>query len=392
VPLSDTLSQSKRIIVLFSELLGTGGVQEAGRQTARALSAIPYAQGWQLEIFSLNDLRGSQNLSSTGRAIPFYGFGRQKVRFVLAMINQGLSLRSKKLCFVLAGHPNLAPAAWGINLFSRVVKTIVMTHGVEVWKRLPILRRVALERADLVLAPSESTTSKLVQVQQINRTKILKLPWPVNPDLLGMAGTPFNLPLPTDFPQGRVILTVGRWSSSERYKGLDDLIKATSELRKSFADLHLVVVGGGDDLPRLRRLATSTGIADSVYFLDRIPQEQLAACYANAYLFALPSTGEGFGLVFLEAMAFGQPIVATACGGALEVVVDGVNGLLISPHESWCLIDALGRLLRDESLRERLGQNGAKIVRSKYGFEAFRDKLADILSDVELQPSLRTDS
>jgi phosphatidylinositol alpha-1,6-mannosyltransferase len=208
--LLDNFSQSKRIIVLFTELLGTGGVQEAGRQTARALSAIAYAQGWQLEIFSLNDLRGSQNLPSTGRAIPFYGFGRQKVRFVLAMIYQGLSLRSRKLCFVVAGHPNLAPAAWGIKLLSRVVKTIVMTHGVEVWKRLPILRRVALERADLVLAPSESTTSKLVQVQQINRTKIHKLPWPVNPNLLGMADIPFNLPLPADFPQGRVILTVGR--------------------------------------------------------------------------------------------------------------------------------------------------------------------------------------
>jgi phosphatidylinositol alpha-1,6-mannosyltransferase len=162
---------------------------------------------------------------------------------------------------------------------------------------------------------------------------------------------------------------------------LDDLIKATAELRNSFVDLHLVVVGGGDDLPRLRELATSTGIADSVDFLDRIPQEQLAACYANAYLFALPSTGEGFGLVFLEAMAFGQPVVAAACGGALDVVVDGVNGLLISPHDSRCLVEALGRLLRDESLRQRLGRNGAEIVRGKYGFEAFKDKVADILSE-----------
>ena len=181
-------------------------------------------------------------------------------------------------------------------------------------------------------------------------------------------------------------------ASAERYKGLDDLIEATSELRNSFNDLHLVVVGGGDDLPRLRKLATSTGIADSVDFLDRIPQAQLAACYANAYLFALPSTGEGFGLVFLEAMAFGQPIVATACGGTMDVVVDGINGLLISPRDIRCLVDALGRLLRDESLRERLGQNGAEMVRSKFGFEAFKGKLADILTDVELRPSFRADS
>lgn len=391
-PLLDTSSQSKRIIVLFTELLGTGGVQEAGRQTARALSAIANAKGWQLEVFSLNDLQGQHNLSSIGLPILFHGFGRRKVRFVLALIHQSLSLGRKNLFFVLAGHPNLAPAALGIKLISRVVKTTVMTHGVEVWKRLPILRRAALERADLVLAPSESTVTKLAKVQQINRTKIRKLSWPVNPNLLSMADTPGNLPLPAGFPQGRVILTVGRWSSAERYKGLDDLIEATSELRNSFNDLHLVVVGGGDDLPRLRKLATSTGIADSVDFLDRIPQAQLAACYANAYLFALPSTGEGFGLVFLEAMAFGQPIVATACGGTMDVVVDGINGLLISPRDIRCLVDALGRLLRDESLRERLGQNGAEMVRSKFGFEAFKGKLADILTDVELRPSFRADS
>jgi phosphatidyl-myo-inositol dimannoside synthase len=390
-PASITSSKAKRVIVLFPELLGTGGIQEAGRQTVMALSTIAHERGWQLQVFSLNDAQGEHDLLSVGRLVRFRGFGRRKIRFVISVIRQGLSLRGGKLCFVLVGHPNLAPPASWIKVLSRSVKTIVMTHGVEVWEPLPLLRRVALLHADLVLAPSENTVGKLTEIQRIQTKKIRKLAWPVNPSLLSMADAPASLRVPPAFPTGRVILTVGRWSASERYKGLDDLIQATADLRKTFEDLHLVVVGGGDDLPRLQKLATKAGIADSVDFLERLSQEELAACYANADLFALPSTGEGFGLVFLEAMAFAQPIVASAYGGTMDVVVNGLNGLLISPHDNASLVDALGRLLRNDSLRRTLGRNGAEMVRRKYRFEAFEGELADILSEVTVLHNSRDD-
>ena len=375
-------SRSKRFIGLFPELIGTGGIQEAGRQTVRALSLIAHDRGWQLQIFSLNDPQGEHDLLFAGQPVRFRGFGRKKIRFVLAVMRQRLRLHGNHPCFVFVGHPNLAPVASWIKGFSRSVKIVVMTHGIEVWNPLPLLKRVALAHANLILAPSQHTEAKLAEVQRIQRKKIRKLAWPVNPNLLRMADTPASLRLPSAFPRGRIILTVGRWSSSERYKGLDDLIEATAQLRHTFADLHLVVVGGGDDLPRLRKLATNAGTSEAVDFLERLPQEELAACYANADVFALPSTGEGFGLVFLEAMAFAQPIVASACGGTMDVVIDGVNGLLISPHDNASLIDSLGRLLRDDSLRATLGRNGAEMVRCKYRFEVFEDELTSILGEV----------
>jgi phosphatidylinositol alpha-1,6-mannosyltransferase len=391
MPASIASSQAKRVILLFPELLGTGGIQEVGRQTARALDAIAQARGWQLQIFSLNDVQGQHDLLSVGRPVRFRAFGRRKIRFVISVICQVLSPRGDKLRLVLAGHPNLALPASGIKGLSRSVKTIVMAHGVEVWNQLPLLRRIALLHADLVLAPSENTMEKLVEVQRIPTKKIRKLAWPMDPSFLRMADAPASLRLPPAFPPGRVILTVGRWSALERYKGLDDLIQATAKLRDTFTDLHLVVVGGGDDLPRLRKLATNAGVADYVDFLERLPQEELAACYANAEVFALPSTGEGFGLVFLEAMAFAQPIVAAACGGTIDVVVDGVNGLLVSAHDSPGLVNALGRLLRDDSLRATLGRNGAEMVRRKYRFEAFEGELADILSELSPLQGSRAD-
>ena len=375
-------SPQLRVLGLFPELLGTGGIQEAGRQTARALSTIADERGWQLKILSLNDALGEHHLRSTGPPIPFRGFGRRKLSFLSYVTWQRLSLAGGKSCLVLAGHPNLAPAAWWIKGFSRSVPTVVMTHGVEVWDRLSLLRRVALLHTDMVLAPSQSTARKLAEVQQISEKKIRKLAWPVNPILLQMADAPAGLQLPLGFPTGRIVLTVGRWSGSERYKGLDDLIQATAELRSRFTNLRLVVVGGGDDLPRLRKLTVDAKIADAVDFLEHVSHGELAACYANADVFALPSTGEGFGLVFLEAMAFAKPVVAAACGGTTDIVVDGVNGLLIPAHNNPILVRALSRLLEDDSLRTTLGQHGAEMVRYKYQFGDFKSELESILSEV----------
>jgi len=110
--------------------------------------------------------------------------------------------------------------------------------------------------------------------------------------------------------------------------------------------------------------------------------QELAACYANADVFALPSTGEGFGLVFLEAMAFAKPVVGADAGGTTDLVRDGINGLLIPPNDTDRLTQSLSRLLQDGSLRRKLGECGAATVRREYQFDIFRNTLDQILCDV----------
>ena len=180
------------------------------------------------------------------------------------------------------------------------------------------------------------------------------------------------------------MLTVGRWASAERYKGIDELIHATALLRAKPVGLHLVVVGEGDDLPRLRELAIDGGVADSVHFLGRVRAEELAACYASADVFALPSSGEGFGLVFLEAMAFAKPIVGSACGGTTDLVGHGVNGLLVPPGDIPKLADALESLLENPPLRTTLGRRGAQLIGERYRFEGFKIELAQILTEASV--------
>ena len=173
-------------------------------------------------------------------------------------------------------------------------------------------------------------------------------------------------------------------AASERYKGVDDLIRAVAQLRPTIPDLHLAVAGDGDDLMRLETLAAEMNVTNSVHFLQGLSREKLAACYARADVFALPSTGEGFGIVFLEAMAFGTPIVAVAAGGSDGPGRKRNQRTAGAPARS----QATGRTLLPVCfvmmfLRSTLGGRGVERVRSQYNFERFESQLDEILSHLE---------
>jgi phosphatidylinositol alpha-1,6-mannosyltransferase len=374
--------QTKRIIGLFPELLGVGGIQEAGRLTAAALDRIAKSHdNWVTSFQSINDGLGDHQFEIAGQQVSLRGFNRSKVR----LVGSALSQSRKGARVVLAAHPYLAlPAAWMKSL-SPQLKTIVMSHGVEVWNPLPGLRRRALLSADFVLAPSTYTAQRLAQVQGVPPANIRKLAWPLNPDFLKMADNPVALSLPKNFPEGRVILTVGRWAASERYKGVDDLIRAVAQLQTKFPRLCLAAVGDGDDLPRLEKIARDSGVSESIRFLTNLSREEIAACYARSEIFALPSTGEGFGLVFLEAMAFGKPLIGTAHGGITDIIENRVNGLLVPAGDLKSLVDALAELFENESLRMELGRRGAEIVRHRYSFDVFVNNLERILEECGLE-------
>jgi phosphatidyl-myo-inositol dimannoside synthase len=378
-------AQTKKITGLFPELLGIGGIQEAGRLTAAALDRIAGRHdSWVTSFQSINDGPGDHEFEIAGQRVSLRGFNRSKVRFVGSALGQ--SRNGARI--VLAAHPYLAlPAAWMKSL-SPKLKTIVMSHGVEVWNPLPRLRRRALLSADLVLAPSSDTARKLAEVQGVPAADIRKLAWPLNPDFLKMADNPTALPLPKNFPEGRVILTVGRWAASERYKGVNDLIRAVAQLQTKFPGLCLAAVGDGDDLPRLEKIAGNMGVSESIRFLTNLSRDEIAACYARCEIFALPSTGEGFGLVFLEAMAFGKPLVGAARGGITDIIEDKANGLLIPAGDLKSLVEALAGLLENESLRMELGRRGAENVRRRYSFDVFVNDLERIIDECSLDSAV----
>lgn len=364
------------IIGLFPGLASVGGVQLAGRQTAAALSAIARDRGWPCVFLSLNDPRGEGEASVREMRFRFTGFARQKSRFLFKALL--LARGNPKLIF--AAHPNLAPIAGIMKAVSKDARAVLGAHGIEIWEPLSVIRRRMLRRADIVTAPSSDTARRLVRIQGVPEGKIRKLPWPLDPEFAEFAKHAEKLSRPAGFPRGQVVLSVGRWSAIERYKGADLLIQAVAELADDFPELHLVLAGSGDDLIRLKQQARNSDAEERVHFLTELSRAELAACYASADIFALPSTGEGFGLVFLEAMAFGKPVIGANVGGIPDVVENGREGLLIEPATE-AISSALMRLLSDHRLREELGARGKQRVNNEFTFEGFQRRLWAVLNE-----------
>ena len=362
------------ILALFTELLSTGGVQFAGRQTAAVLAELADERKLSYRFLSLNDPGSEHELSFGSMRFRFRGFARGKAQFSRAGI-QGAAGRAG---FVVAGHPHLAPPAAAVKMISPKRRMLVMAHGVEVWNPMTRIRRAALRKADVLTAPSGDTARKLVEIQQARRDRVSLLPWSIDPELWALAQSA-KRERPAGLPAGRIVLTVGRWMSSERYKGLDHLIRAVAVIRRDVPDIMLVAVGDGDDLPRLQGLARDAGVTERVNFLAKVSREELAGCYAHCDLFALPSAGEGFGLVFLEAMAFGKPVIGGAHGGTPDVVQDGSVGYLVRHEDAEQLCAAMKKLLVDGTLRGEMGARGRELVRSHFLLEHFKTRLARCL-------------
>lgn len=375
----------RRIVGLFPELLGVGGIQEAGRLTAIALQKIASKRGWSTEFLALNDPRGYHVFRLSEMEMPFRGFSRSKLGFTRA----AMQMAGGETRIVLVTHPHLAVPGAQMKLLNGHLKMLTISHGIEIWEPLTWFRRVAFRKSDVFLAPSRYTAEKIEREQNAPRNRVRRLPWPLSPEIARMAERADQLPVPAAFPEGLIVLTVARLAASEKYKGVDKLIQAIAHLGSDIENLHLVIVGGGDDLARHVRLAADLGVADCVHFFDNLARDETAGCYFRSDVFALPSSGEGFGLVFLEAMAFGKPVIGAAAGGIPDIVEDGTNGFLVSAGDVSQLCQALTVLLTNQQLRTELGGRGAELVRTRYGFESFRAELESILGDCGLESDAR---
>jgi phosphatidylinositol alpha-1,6-mannosyltransferase len=363
------------IVGLFPDLIPVGGVQLAGRHTAAVLARLSAERGWESRFLSLNDSAGEHELNVAGVAVRFTGFGRSKRRFTARAVALARDAR-----IVVAAHPHLAVPASAMRARSKKFCLLVQAHGIEVWEPMSALRRICLRRADIVTAPSRYTAGKLHEIQRLPEAKIRILPWGMDPTFLELAERVSEFAQPLGIPNARYVLAVGRWSSAERYKGFDTLIRVLPGLLRDAPDLHLVLAGDGDDRPSLEELAKTMRVEQRIHFVSGLSRQQLVACYAGADVFALPSSGEGFGFVFLEAMALGRAVVGGNHGGVPDIIEEGITGFLVTHGDEKHLGSILSLLLTDRALREEMGRRGRDRVMQKFAFPNFEAGLREILT------------
>jgi phosphatidylinositol alpha-1,6-mannosyltransferase len=265
-----------------------------------------------------------------------------------ARLNRGLYIVSalwlaltQRTDMVFCGHIAMAPLCAVIARLTGA-KLVVQMHGIEAWQRPSKLLCAAVETANLVLCVSRFTRACVLGWATIAPERVLVLPNTVRAEFAPGDGSTFRAEWGL---QGkRVLLTVGRMDVRERYKGHDLIINAIPQLVAAGHDVVYLIVGDGDDQKRLETLARQTGIADRVRFLGAVQLPKLIEIYRAADLFAMPSSGEGFGIAFLEAMTSGTPTIGLAVAGTTDALADGELGALVPESNlAAALIRALER-------------------------------------------------
>jgi phosphatidyl-myo-inositol dimannoside synthase len=349
-------------LVFVSAGLGLdgGGRALAGRLLAAGCAGFASERGLGCEILTLD---GSAPPESQA---PVQGFGSNPRALALEVWKRQVKDRGAVYVFDLLG---LARTQSYLPAALRAPYLIVL-HGIEVWRPLAWDRRRALSRAAVVFAVSAHTLERgRLFAPGLNGASVLPLALEerrpegaVDAPLLGRLGRGF-------------FLIVGRMDPRERYKGHDQLLEALTRIPEA----RLVVAGDGGDRPRLEAKAAGLGIGDRVLFTGFTSEATLVELYRRCAAFAMPSRGEGFGLVYLEAMRAGKPVLAARDSAAEEIVVDGATGLLVDPDDREELRGALGRLLDYPGEARRMGEAGFERWRKELSLERFRERLWPLL-------------
>lgn len=344
------------------------GIARYGRMVCQALVDC----GHQLAVVALVD-RGDERcgigLAFTDLAYwPCQGARGAFVRRALELTGR------RRPATILVGHPNFAPLGWLLARLSGA-RLITFIYGIDAIWPLSALHRWTLQRSDRILSISRFTAQQAAEANGIPLDRVRILHNCLDPR--------FEAPLQLEKPRSNLsMLTVGRMSLSEQYKGQDCVIRAMPALLARFPQLVYHIVGDGDWRPALEGLSRRLQVEQAVRFHGFVTEEELRRRYARASLFIMPSRAEGFGFVYLEAMAHGLPVIGGNVDATPEVLVDGETGVLVDPVSVDSIVATATRLLGDGALRQRMGQAAVRHVQENFRFDQFRQTLLSYLSEV----------
>jgi len=271
--------------------------------------------------------------------------------------------RRTRFDLVICSHINLLPLA-------RIAANdpLLVTYGIEAWRPRRRSSNALLHHCRGIVAISEITRSRLVSWSKYAGPTFI-LPNAVRADQYGIRPKRRDLVERYKLEGKRVVMTLGRIDWSERYKGFDEIIEILAQLPD---DVVYLIAGGGSDVQRIQRKAIACGVGNRVRFTGIFADDEKADLYSLANVYAMPSRGEGFGFVILEAMASGVPVIVSKHDGGREAVLDGELGTLVDPSNPAEIRIAIADALE-------FGERKVPEGLDYFGIERFNDRVHAIV-------------
>lgn len=370
-----------RVLFVTPDLFGPpGGIARFSRLCCQALTEASFIES--VDIVALNDIElQNEHCALESKKVRYYAMSANKRRFLQQLWQLWFARRHYHLLFTT--HVNLTAALWPLQLIQlRNSALVAVAHGIDVWDRLSWLRRTALRNASQILAVSQVTQSRMEQANGIRKKRVRILYNCLDPNLASPTVVKQSSTTALSSLKSPSILTVSRLSIHDRYKGHAQILQALAQIEQQVPPIQYYVVGEGELKAKLQELSRTLGISTTVHFLGQVDEATLQRLYQHADLFVMPSRGEGFGLVYLEAMACGTPVIAGNQDAAVEVVEHGETGLLVDPDNVTELAQSILQLLTNNDLRKKMGEAGCQVAMTKFSYERFRETLFTYLQEL----------
>lgn len=282
---------------------------------------------------------------------------------------------------VICSHINLLSIAAAAAAAQRVPLLLVV-YGIEAWKAPRGLSAKLVKRADAVVAISEYTKRRFLAWSGVTPSKVHVIPCCVDAKRFGLGPKRDDLLKRYRLHGRTVMLTVARLAGIERAKGIDEVMESLTEISREISNISYLVVGDGTDRPRLEAKAAALGVSKRVVFAGYVSEEEKADHYRLADAFVMPGRGEGFGIVYLEALACGLPIIASTLDASGEVVLNRRFGRVVNPDRPSELKAAVVDLLMEpvHSIPRELGTFSYERFRARWNWLLAEMSVGDLAS------------
>ena len=369
-----------RVFVFIEIFAQEGGIQSYVKDLFEAYVEVAAKHSLQGEVFILRDEIGCDNPYEREylsfhylKSLPPW---KGRLKLALSLLQCLLLGRPQHL---YCGHIKLSPL---IKLLCQPlgIPYTILTYGKEVWSTLPENQRQALIQAESIWTISRYSGDRLCEANSIDKEKVSILPCIVDGEVFTPGEKPQDLVSKYNLQDCQVLMTVARLWSGDIYKGVDVTIRALPKILQIFPQVKYLIIGRGDDRPRLEKLAVELGVAERVVFAGFVPTEELTAHYRVADAYIMPSQ-EGFGIVYLEAMACGKPVLSGDNDGSADPLQDGKLGWRVPHRDPDAVAQACIEILQGSDQRCQGDWLREETLR-KFSKEAFKEQLSSLIFNV----------
>lgn len=316
----------------------TGGIEQVNKNWLYALKNIAKRREINYNAMAMYDGSGEETFID---AKNFKGYSGNKVLFGLAVL-----YRAFRLNVIVISHLNLSLFALLAKLINPRVKIIVQLHGIEAWAKLSGVKERLLFHADQILAVSKFTQDSIIQRYPSLEHKISVF----KNSLAPLKKYEWDETIRNSFrnqleisSEKKLVITIGRLLRSEAYKGYDKTIEAIAKLGDENIEYHIIGKYETQEMERLKDLISKYKMEHQVKLIGFVSEEILDNYYQAADLFVMPSKGEGFGLVFIDAMAYGLRVIGGNMDGSVDAISDFKESYLVNPDNE----DEIAQAIKD---------------------------------------------